>query len=124
MQGAPGRASGLPCILPLPAIGASMARSGSGGPNLSTIEAVAIASQFGVTLAVAVGVGLFVGQWLDGVTHTSFVFTLIGVLLGLGGGVASGLTIYRAAMRRGGFVQQARTARPERDDANDGNTEP
>ena len=101
-----------------------MARSGKSGPNLSTIEAVAIASQFGVTLAVAVGAGLFVGLWLDGRAHTSFIFTLIGVLLGLVAGVASGLTIYRAAMRRGGFEQQLRAAPRGRDDANDGDTEP
>jgi F0F1-type ATP synthase assembly protein I len=101
-----------------------MARSGSNGPNLSTMEAVAIASQFGVTLAVAVGLGLFVGQWLDGVAHTSFVFTLIGVLLGLAAGATSGVTIYRAAMRKGGFERQARPSTSGQDKANDGNDEP
>jgi ATP synthase protein I len=77
-----------------------MAGSGRNGPALSTIQAVAIASQFGVALAAAVGLGLFVGQWLDGVTHTSPVFTLLGVFLGLAGGVSSGVTIYRSAMRK------------------------
>jgi F0F1-type ATP synthase assembly protein I len=101
-----------------------MARSGSNGPTLSTLQAVAIASQFGVTLAVSVGLGLFVGGWLDGVAHTSFVFTLVGVLLGLAAGAMSGMTIYRAAMRKGGFERQARTTTSKRDTANDGSTEP
>jgi F0F1-type ATP synthase assembly protein I len=88
------------------------------------MEAVAIASQFGVTLAVSVGLGLFVGQWLDGVAHTSFVFMLIGVLLGLAAGAMSGMTVYRAAMRKGGFERQARTTKSGPDTANDGNDEP
>jgi ATP synthase protein I len=86
-----------------------MAGSGRNGPALSTIQAVAIASQFGVSLAVAVGLGLFLGQWLDGVVHTSPVFTLLGVFLGLAGGVSSGVTIYRSAMRK---LQPDATLRP------------
>lgn len=94
-----------------------MARSGPNGPPLSTIQALAIASQFGITLAVSVGLGLFVGQWLDGVAHTSIVFTLVGVLLGLVAAAASGVTLYRSAMRKGGFEVSARSTPAKTDDA-------
>ena len=68
-------------------------------PGLSTAQSLAVASQFGVTLAVGVGLGLFAGQWLDGQIHTGPLFTLIGVLVGLVGGVTSTLTLYRATLR-------------------------
>ncbi len=71
------------------------------GPSLTTVQALAIASQFGVTLAVAVGLGLFVGQWLDGRFQTSFIFTLIGVLLGLASAISGTVRLYRAALRQG-----------------------
>src|SRR6185437_6045053 len=52
-------------------------------PGLTTAQSLAVASQFGLSLAVAVALGLVGGQWLDGQTHTGLLFTLIGVLTGL-----------------------------------------
>ena len=68
-------------------------------PGLTTVQSLAVASQFGVTLAIGVGVGLFAGQWVDGQVHTGPLFTLLGVLLGLVGGVSSTLALYRATLR-------------------------
>src|ERR671937_770725 len=68
-------------------------------PGLTTAQSLAVASQFGVTLAVGVGLGLLAGQWLDGQIHTGMVFTLIGVFAGLVAGVASTVTLYRATLR-------------------------
>jgi ATP synthase protein I len=68
-------------------------------PGLSTAQSLAVASQFGLSLAVAVGLGLLGGQWLDGLMHTSFVFTLLGVLAGLALGVSSVVALYRATLR-------------------------
>ena len=68
-------------------------------PGLTTAQSLAVASQFGVTLAIGVGVGLFAGQWVDGQVHTGPLFTLLGVLLGLVGGVSSTLALYRATLR-------------------------
>jgi F0F1-type ATP synthase assembly protein I len=73
---------------------------GAQAPSLSTVQAVAIASQFGATLAVGVALGLFAGQWLDSRLATGVVFTLIGVFLGMATAVTSTVALYRAAIRR------------------------
>jgi F0F1-type ATP synthase assembly protein I len=73
--------------------------AGAAWPGLTTAQSLAVASQFGVTLAVGVGLGLFAGQWLDGQVHTGLLFTLLGVLVGLVGGVTSTLALYRATLR-------------------------
>ena len=62
-----------------------------------------------MTLAVGVGVGLLAGQWLDSQVHTGPLFTLIGVLVGLVGGVTSTLTLYRATLRTSQREWQARS---------------
>jgi F0F1-type ATP synthase assembly protein I len=74
--------------------------SGQHGPSLTTFQALTIASQFGVTLAAAVVLGSVVGQWLDSVLKTSFVFTLIGVFLGFATAISGTVTLYRVYMRR------------------------
>ena len=69
-------------------------------PPLSIVQALAVASQFGITLVVAVVLGFFVGQWLDSRLNTGIIFTLIGVLLGLAGTAVSFVNLYRITMRR------------------------
>jgi F0F1-type ATP synthase assembly protein I len=70
------------------------------GPTITTVQALAVASQFGITLAVAVVLGYFVGQWLDEHLNTGVFFTLIGVLLGLVGAILNTVRLYRALLRR------------------------
>lgn len=77
-----------------------MAKEPGHPTGLTTFQSLTIASQFGVTLAVAVALGLFVGQWLDGLTGTGWVFTLIGVFLGFAAAISGTLTLYRAFVRR------------------------
>jgi F0F1-type ATP synthase assembly protein I len=67
-------------------------------PGLTTAQSLAVASQFGLSLAVAVGLGLVGGQWLDGQAHTGLLFTLIGVLAGLILGVSSIVALYQATL--------------------------
>ena len=68
-------------------------------PGLTTAQSLAVASQFGVSLAVGVGLGLLSGQWLDGQVHTGVLFTLVGVFVGLVLGITSVVALYRATLR-------------------------
>lgn len=68
-------------------------------PGLTTAQSLAVASQFGVSLAVGVGLGLVAGQWLDGQAHTGLLFTLLGVLAGLILGMSSVVALYRSTLR-------------------------
>jgi F0F1-type ATP synthase assembly protein I len=69
-------------------------------PNVTTLQALAVASQFGFTLAVSVVLGYLAGHWLDDRLNTGIIFTLIGVLLGLVAAVTSTVRLYRALLRK------------------------
>ena len=70
--------------------------------NLTTLQAIAVATQFGITLAVSVGLGIFVGNAID--TRIGFttipVFTLVGVFVGLGSAIATTIQFMRALAKR------------------------
>jgi F0F1-type ATP synthase assembly protein I len=103
-----------------------MARSPSDGkaPALTVLQALAVASQFGVSLAVSVVLGYFVGQWLDQRVHTGVLFTFIGVLLGLLGAVLGTIRLYRAALGRASNAHQPSATTPSsHHSANEGNPE-
>jgi F0F1-type ATP synthase assembly protein I len=70
------------------------------GPTLTTVQALAVASQFGVTLAVSVVLGVLVGQWVDAHLNTGIIFTLIGVVIGIAAAGSSTVRLYHAALRR------------------------
>jgi F0F1-type ATP synthase assembly protein I len=69
-------------------------------PTVTTFQALAVASQFGISLAVSVVLGYFAGHWLDDRLSTGIIFTLIGVLLGLVAAVTNTVRLYRALMRK------------------------
>lgn len=69
--------------------------------NLSTVEALLIVSQIGFAFAAAVAVGLFLGNWLDSVLHTSPVFVLLGALAGTAAGIASAVQLARFGNKDG-----------------------
>ncbi len=69
-------------------------------PSVTTIQALAVASQFGITLAISVVLGYFAGHWLDDRVNTGIIFTLIGVLLGLVAAVLNTVRMYNALMRQ------------------------
>jgi F0F1-type ATP synthase assembly protein I len=66
------------------------------GPTVTTVQALAVASQFGITLAVSVVLGYLAGHWLDDRLNTGIIFTIIGVLLGLVAAVLNTVRLYRA----------------------------
>ena len=84
------------------------------GPSVTTFQALAVASQFGITLAVSVVLGYFVGQWLDERLRTGIIFTLIGVLLGLVGAAMNTVRLYRALMRKTQSERYAQTTESAR----------
>jgi len=89
------------------------------GPTITTIQALAVASQFGITLAISVVLGFFVGQWLDDRLKTSPLFILIGVLLGLVGAAINTVRLYRALLRKSESDWHAQTTESART-TNDG----
>ncbi|MDQ3808710.1 MAG: AtpZ/AtpI family protein [Chloroflexota bacterium] len=78
-------------------------------PTISVVQSLAVASQFGITLAVSVFLGYLAGQWLDGRFNTGIIFTLIGVLLGLATATTSTVTLFRATLRKSEREWRART---------------
>jgi len=90
--------------------------NGTGHP-VTTFQALAVASQFGITLAVSVVLGYFAGHWLDDRFNTAIIFTLIGVLLGLVAAALSTIRLYTALFRNSPSAAPTTTStRP----ANDG----
>ena len=84
------------------------------GPTITTVQALAVASQFGITLAVSVVLGFFVGQWLDDRFKTGILFILIGVLLGLVGAATNTVRLYRALLRKSESDWHAQTTESAR----------
>jgi F0F1-type ATP synthase assembly protein I len=91
-------------------------------PTLSIIQSLAVASYFGVSLAVSVVLGFLAGQWVDGRLNTGIIFTLIGVLLGLVAATTSAVRLFRATMRKSEAEWRAQTTESARHVANEGNT--
>jgi len=87
-------------------------------PTVTTVQALAVASQFGITLAVSVVLGYFAGHWIDDRLNTGIIFTLIGVLLGLVAAVLNTVRLYTALMNK---TQSAQTTESVRG-ANEGHT--
>jgi hypothetical protein len=77
--------------------------------SLKTWEALGIVTQFGVTCAVAVGLGFVLGNWIDGLVGTSaiHIFGLVGALAGMNSAVFSTLQLMKAVNRRAA-ARQAR----------------
>jgi F0F1-type ATP synthase assembly protein I len=92
-------------------------------PTVTTFQALAVASQFGITLAISVVLGYLAGHWLDDRVGTGIIFTLIGVLLGLVGAVLNTMRLYAALMRNRQSMSSTDTAQttPSARTANDGN---
>lgn len=71
-------------------------------PNLKTWQALGIVTQFGVTCAVAVWLGYFVGSWLDSRLGTGIVFALLGALGGMVSSILGTIQLLKYVGRQGG----------------------
>jgi hypothetical protein len=88
-------------------------------PTISIVQSLAVASYFGVSLAVSVVLGYLAGQWVDGHLNTGIIFTLIGVLLGLVAATISAVRLYRATMNKIEAGGAAQTMESAQHDVND-----
>ena len=68
--------------------------------NLGAWQAIGIVTQFGVTCAVAVWLGYFLGSWVDARLGTGLIFWLIGALGGMISAVTSTVAMIRRLERR------------------------
>ena len=93
-------------------------------PTISIVQSLAVASYFGVSLAVSVFLGYLAGQWVDGHLNTGIVFTLIGVLLGLVAASTSAVRLYRATLNKGEAPGGARTTESAQSVDEDDDQEP
>jgi hypothetical protein len=87
--------------------------------TISIVQSLAVASYFGVSLAVSVVLGFLAGQWVDGRLNTGIIFTLIGVLLGLVAATTSAVRLYRATLRKSEAEWRAQTTESTPEVAND-----
>lgn len=90
---------------------------------LTVVQSLAVASQFGITLAVSVVLGYVVGQWLDGRFGTGIIFTLIGVFLGLAAAATSTVRLYQATLRKSGRGRRRATTESAQHSADEGTSE-
>jgi F0F1-type ATP synthase assembly protein I len=69
--------------------------------NLTIWQAVAVATELGIAFALAVLLGLFLGNLADERLGNSVpIFTILGSLLGLATGVYSSAQLVQVALRR------------------------
>jgi ATP synthase protein I len=75
-------------------------RPDAGGASNGVPASLGIAFDLGLRLGISVGIGLGGGLLLDWWLHTSPIFTLIGMVLGIGAAMYTIWDVARDAMRR------------------------
>ena len=68
--------------------------------TLGAWQAIGIVTQFGVTCAVAVWLGYFLGSWVDARLGTGLIFSLIGALGGMISAITSTVVMLQRLQRR------------------------
>jgi F0F1-type ATP synthase assembly protein I len=69
--------------------------------QFTVMRAFALAAQFGVSLGVCVAIGVYGGEQLDAHFHSSPIFILVCIFVGLIAGTVSGIQLIRLSLRRG-----------------------
>jgi F0F1-type ATP synthase assembly protein I len=86
---------GVPVTKPDPGVDEDSTRE-----QRRTAAGIGVALDLGVRLGVSVGIGLGAGLLLDNWLHTSPIFTLIGMVVGIGAAMYTIWDVARGAMRR------------------------
>jgi len=73
----------------------------------SGYELLSLVTQIGLVVVMTVAIGVYVGLWLDNRLATGVVFTLLGLLVGIGGAMWN---VYRAIE---GFFRERKGERNE-----------
>ncbi len=68
------------------------------GSHRELLEHLGLIIQMGLTIVVAILLGFFGGQWLDGRLETGMVFTFVGLALGVASGFRSAYELVRRAL--------------------------
>ncbi len=63
-------------------------------------EYLSLIAQLGLTIVVAILLGFYGGQWLDDRLGTDLIFTIVGLLAGLGAGFRSAYEIMKGILAR------------------------
>lgn len=63
------------------------------------LMSLSLVTQVGLAMAISVIVGIFAGRFLDGVVGTRLLFTILGTLLGVGGGLVHTYRLLQKAMK-------------------------
>lgn len=56
---------------------------------MTAMKSLSLLSQIGITMVANIFVGLFIGRFLDEVCHTSPLFLLVFIFVGVGSGIKS-----------------------------------
>lgn len=65
----------------------------------SILRGMSLITQVGLTVVVSVGLGLFLGRWIDGLLGTRLVMTMIGTALGLAAGAITAFRMIQAIIK-------------------------
>ena len=68
-------------------------------PNSTVWAPLALMGQLGFTIAVPIVLGVFLGNYLDGLLHTNHFILLFGLLLGLIAGIYGAYRLFTRAMK-------------------------
>ncbi len=71
----------------------------SESPWRQILLSMSLLTQVGLVVVISIIIGLLLGQWLDGLLGTRLVFSLLGMLLGIGGGMVSAFRLLQKAFK-------------------------
>lgn len=62
------------------------------------MKALGLLTYIGILMVVSIGIGYFLGNWLDGLLNTDPVISIIGLIIGVGSGFYSVYQVVKELM--------------------------